>query len=57
MTLNTIIGFIAPLALLLIGVMLRFSRNESWNTYRKYWIFFVLLGLLLFALKLYKYLM
>lgn len=57
MTLNAIIGFLSPIALLLIGFMLRFSDNESWRTYNRYWIWFIIGGALLLILKVCKYLM
>jgi uncharacterized membrane protein len=57
MTFNMIIGFLSPLALLFIGLMLRFSSNESWRSYNKYWIWFIIIGSLLLAFKVYKYLM
>lgn len=56
MDFNTIFGLISSLLLVFVGIMLRFSNHENWRSYSKYWIWFVLIGSLLFAFKVYKYL-
>ncbi len=55
MTFNAIIGFLSPLSLIFIGIILKFSNHESYRTYSKYWLWFVIIGVLLFAFKVYKY--
>jgi len=57
MTFNTLIGFIYPLIIFAFGIILRFSNSVGLLTHRNKWLFFVLTGLLLFAYKVYKYLM
>jgi len=55
MTFNIIIGFLSSISLVFIGIMLKFSTNESLLSYRKHWIWFIIMGSLLFVFKLYKY--
>jgi hypothetical protein len=55
MNINTLLGFLTPLILLFIGVMLKFSHNDGWSTYKKYWLYFIIGGLLLLILKICKY--
>jgi hypothetical protein len=55
MNINTLLGFLTPLILLFIGAMLKFSHNDGWSTYKKYWLYFIIGGLLLLILKICKY--
>jgi hypothetical protein len=55
MDINVLLGFLTPLILLFIGIMLKFSHNDGWNTYKKYWLYFVIGGLLLLILRISKY--
>ncbi len=55
MDINTFFGFLAPLILLFFGIMLKFSYNDGWSTYKKYWLYFIIGGLLLLILKICKY--
>jgi len=52
MNINT---FLTPLILIFLGVMLKYSYNDGWSKYKKYWLYFIIGGLLLLILDLYKY--
>jgi hypothetical protein len=64
MGINTFFGFLSPLIFVFIGIMLKFSHNDGWNkfshtdvwsTYKKYWLYFIIGGLLLLIFKICKY--
>ena len=52
MNINT---FLTPLILIFLGVMLKYSYNDGWSKYKKYWLYFIIGGLLLLILDLCKY--
>ena len=54
MSVNTFFEFLSPLSLIIIGILLKLSSNQEWRRHQKYWIFFVLIGIVLFAFKIYK---
>ena len=45
------------LCLILLGTLARVSSNNSWKAYRKYWIYFIVMGMLLLGHKIYKYIL
>jgi len=55
MNTNTLLGFLAPLSLLFIGTMAKFSHNDGWSSLKKYWLYFVIGGLLFLILKICAY--
>jgi hypothetical protein len=52
-----LIKFLSSVGLLLIGIMAKFSVNDGWKPVKKYWLFFVTMGLLSFTYMIYKYLL
>jgi len=49
------ISFLVSFCMLFLGLMLRFSINDSWALYKKYWLYFIIIGLLLFVIGLFKH--
>ncbi|PYF74342.1 hypothetical protein B0O44_104513 [Pedobacter nutrimenti] len=49
-----LIKLLSSLGLILIGIMGKFSVNDGWQSAKKYWIYFVLLGGLSLAFQMYK---
>lgn len=39
-----------------MGFVIKNSNNENYASVKKYWLFFVIAGILLFLFRLYKYL-
>jgi hypothetical protein len=50
-----LLGFLTPILLLFLGIMLKFSHNDGWSSYKKYWLYFIIGGALLLILKVCKY--
>ena len=49
--------FIVPVCLIIAGIMAKFSKNkETFGIFKQYWFVLVILGLILFFLRLFKYL-
>ena len=57
MLFDTLNKFIAPILLLSIGIMLRFSDYLGWGRRKKLGLFFIIIGSLNLAFDIYKYLM
>ena len=57
MKFNILLGFITSILMFYLGIMLRFSKIEGWRRHRKYWLFFILLGLLSLVIKVYSLLL
>ncbi len=56
MDLHQIKSFIAPIGLILVGVMMKLSKNqEVFGAFKKYWFLFVIGGVLLLLAKLFLY--
>jgi hypothetical protein len=55
MNTNTFLGFLAPLSLIFMGIMAKFSHNDGWSSLKKYWLYFVIGGLLFLILKIGAY--
>jgi hypothetical protein len=50
-------SFIAPVGLIIAGVIMRLSKNnETFGFLKKYWLWFIILGAFLLLFRLYKYL-
>ncbi len=54
---NEIIGYLADSCAITTGLMMKFSNNtEKFGSFKKYWLFLIIGGILLFSFDLYKYL-
>lgn len=50
-------NFLAPIGLIIAGVFIKFSKNkEVFGYFKNFWLFFIIIGLLLFLYRLFKYL-
>lgn len=56
MEIEQIIRFILPLVSIVMGLAIRNSDNENYASIKKYWWFFVVIGVLLFSYRLYNFL-
>jgi len=50
-----IMRFLVPVMLLVLGLMTKFSNNDGWSSYKKYWIYFVVIGATSLIYAIYKY--
>jgi uncharacterized membrane protein len=50
---NEIIKFIVPIILIMVGVFLKITKNENYLSGKKYWLYLLLGGILLFLMRLY----
>lgn len=55
MSSREIIGFLVPIGLIIAGIFIKLSKREELASFKKKWITFVILGILLFLLRLYTY--
>jgi hypothetical protein len=55
MDFQQIISFVAPTGLVIAGVYIKTSNKEEIYKFKKYWLFFVIGGALMFLYKLFKY--
>lgn len=51
-----IIKLILPLLAIAFGIFIKITKNENYSSTKKYWLFIVIVGALLFLFRLYKYL-
>lgn len=57
MDFQVIISFLAPLGLIVAGIIMKISNNnEKFGSVKKYWLVFILLGFFSLLFKIYKYL-
>lgn len=57
MDFQVIISFLAPLGLIVAGIIMKISNNnEKFGSVKKYWLVFILLGFFSLLFKVYKYL-
>ncbi|MEA9415294.1 MULTISPECIES: hypothetical protein [unclassified Flavobacterium] len=56
MGIEEIVRLIIPLISIVMGFAIKNSKNESYTSMKKYWWFFVVIGMLLFSYRLYKFL-
>ncbi len=54
MEFSVINSFLAPIGLIIAGILIRFSKREELASFRKRWYIFVILGVLLLVLRLYN---
>ncbi len=50
-------SFVAHIGLIAIGIVMRGAKNGSWavNPYKKYWLYFIIVGALLLLYDIYKF--
>ncbi len=51
-----IISFLAPIIGISLGIFIKITKNDNYVSAKKYWLFLVIAGVLMFAFRLYKYL-
>ena len=51
-----ILSLIAPLVGISLGVFIKTTKNDNYVSVKKYWLFLVTAGTLMFLFRLYKYL-
>ncbi|WP_229738474.1 hypothetical protein [Parapedobacter pyrenivorans] len=52
---NGFLAILSSLAIIALGIMTKHSSGEDgWKPLKKYWLFFVLLGLISLAIGVYK---
>lgn len=56
MIIKEIISLLAPLVGVSLGVFIKITTNENYVSAKKYWLFLVIGGVLLFMFRLYKHL-
>ncbi len=48
-------NYLAPIGLIVMGIIIKFSKNkEVFGVFKNFWLFFVLLGVFLLLFKLLK---
>ena len=57
MGLNMVFSFLVPIVLIVMGIMLKYSTNDGWQSYKRNWLYLIIIGLFLLAFRIYKYLM
>jgi len=51
-----LIKLLIPLLGIALGVFIKVTKNENYTPAKKYWLFIVIAGVLLFSFRLFKYL-
>jgi hypothetical protein len=51
-----VLRLLLPLISIVMGVVIKYSDNPKFTPVKKYWLFFIIAGVLLFSFRLYKYL-
>jgi hypothetical protein len=54
MKLSEILRLLSPVIVVIIGVVLKTSNKEQFLPFRKYWLFFIIGGSLMFLHRMYK---
>jgi hypothetical protein len=44
MDFEVFVRFLTPSLIIFLGIMLKLSVNDGWSSYKKYWLFFILLA-------------
>ena len=52
---DSLFKLLSSVSLLFIGIMAKFSVSDGWQPVKKYWMYFVIMGLLSFMFMIYKY--
>jgi|GEM_PF-5859633 len=56
MPVDTLKLFIYSVLVLLVGVMFRFAKYEGWVGFRRFGVYFIIVGSLLLAVSIYQFL-
>lgn len=51
-----LLRLVLPLISIVMGIVIKYSDNPKFTPVKKYWLFFIIAGVLLFSFRLYKYL-
>lgn len=55
MSFSEITGFLAPIGLIIAGIIIKLSIDkEKFGIFKKYWLLFILIGVFLLSYKVYK---
>lgn len=54
MKMSEILRLLSPVIIIIIGVVLKSSNKEKFLPFRKYWLFFIIGGSLMFLHRIYK---
>jgi len=54
MTFSQILSIIAPLGILITGILIKFSKREDLQSFKRRWLLFVVIGGLLLTYRIYK---
>jgi hypothetical protein len=56
MNFEEINSFIAPLGLIIAGVIMRLSKNQvMFGSVKKYWLLFIFMGVFLLSIRVYEW--
>lgn len=50
------IKLLIPLLAIAFGIFIKVTKNENYTSTKKYWLFIVVVGVVLFLFRLFKYL-
>ena len=50
---SEIVKFVVPILLIIFGVYLKINNNDNYLSCKKYWLYFLLGGIVLFLIRLY----
>jgi len=56
MEVKEILRLLLPVVSIIVGFIIRKSNNPNLESVKKYWLFFIIVGALLFLFRLYKFL-
>jgi len=56
MEIRELMNLLIPLGAIVFGIFIKTTKNENYGSVKKYWLFLVIVGFLLFAFRLFKYL-
>ena len=51
-----VIKLLIPLLAIAFGIFIKITKNENYTSTKKYWLFIVVVGAVLFLFRLFKYL-
>lgn len=51
-----VIKLLIPLLAIAFGIFIKVTKNENYTSTKKYWLFIVVVGIVLFLFRLFKYL-
>lgn len=51
-----VIKLLIPLLAIAFGIFIKVTKNENYTSTKKYWLFIVIVGIVLFLFRIFKYL-